>query len=148
MQSIGKAFIIFTAVVLLVTVAQAAPLCQGSVCVNTGSLASKYLAGSSHTTPTAIGQNSAILTRCGIPSASPTGMATSTPHNSLQGAYVRFPGDTEGFVAGEISSGIADAAAARMTDEGENNDLLVLLFLSSGSVVGFDDGELAGYWSY
>lgn len=143
MQSIGKAFILFTAVVLLVTVAQASPfgLPAGSI---HNSLESRLHSGASYSAPQVSISDSA-LGRYGIGNWMQT--TPSAPSTSLQGACAFFPGTSSGQVQGEISPGITETASTFMDQNSDVQDTVVLLQLTSGSVVGFGNGGLISYWA-
>ncbi|MBP1929876.1 hypothetical protein J2741_002472 [Methanolinea mesophila] len=143
MQSIGKAFILFTAVILLVTVAQAAPfgLPAGSI---HSSLESRLHTGTSFSAPP-VSLSDSVLGRYGIGDGIPT--APSAPSTSLQGAYAQYPGDSQGIATGALSPGISPTAESIMIQAGGGLDPVVILQLSSGGKVGFGSGGFIGYWS-
>jgi hypothetical protein len=142
MQSIGKAFILFTALILLVTVAQASPFGLPAGSIHT-SLESRLHMGTSCSAPPVSISDSA-LSRYGIGNWVQT--ASSAPSTSLQGVYTRYPGDSQGMTTGTISPGIPGTAASIIEAEA-GPDPVVFLQLSSGGVVGFGNGGLMGYWS-
>jgi hypothetical protein len=143
MQSIGKAFILFTALVLLITVAQASPFGLPAGSIHT-SLESRLHTGTSYSAPP-VSISDSVLGRYGIGSLVQT--APAAPSTSLQGVYAKLPGISSGQVQGEISPGISETASTFMDQAGEVQDTVVLLQLTSGSVVGFGNGGLIGYWT-
>ena len=143
MQSIGKAFILFTSVILLVTVAQASPFGLPAGSVHT-TLESRLHTGTSYSVPP-VSISESVLGRYGIGSGSQT--APSAPSTSLQGVYAKYPGDSQVMATGTVSPGIPGNAESILTGENTGTDPVVFLQLSSGGMVGFGNGGLIGYWS-
>jgi len=143
MQSIGKAFILFTAVILLVTVAQASPFGLPAGSIHT-SLENRLYTGTSCTVPP-VSVSDSVLGRYGIGNRIQT--TPSAPSTSLQGVYARYPGDSQGMATGVISPGIPGGAESIIIQADEGLDPVVILHLTSGGVVGFGGGNLIGYWS-
>jgi hypothetical protein len=143
MQSIGKAFILFTAVVLLVTVAQASPFGLPAGSIHT-SLENRLHSGVSYSAPQ-VSISNCILGRYGI-GCSATGLCPATPSNSIQGAYVKYPGDSQWLASGEVSPGTMAAAASIAEQEYGTHDPLVLIQFASGSLVVIGSGNPYTTW--
>ena len=143
MQSIGKAFILFTAAILLVTVAQASPFGLPAGSIHT-SLENRLHTGTSYCAPP-VSLSDGVLNRYGIGNGVPT--VPSAPTSSLQGVYTRYPGDSQGVSSGALSSGTQAAAESIMLQTDGGLDPLVFLQLTSGGMVGFGGGSFIGYWS-